>query len=162
MPLRHQAQQYQETEIKTATPVELVVLMYDSAIASLQKAQEHIAAREIEKRTRCIDKAAAILTELQANLDFEASGGIAQSLDRLYRYMKGRIFLANTQQHAAPLRETVKLLSNLRLAWAEISQKQERQNVRPSNTIPSAAHADFPQPAGMENRSQIASLNLTA
>jgi len=71
MPISYPAHRYQEIEIKTATPLELVVLLYDAAVASLQKAQEHIAAREIAARTRCLNKASSILTELQAGLDFE-------------------------------------------------------------------------------------------
>ncbi len=126
MPIHYQAHRYQEIEVTTATPVELVVFLYDGAIASLQKAQEHMAARNIQQRTRCLNKATSIITELQANISFEAGGDIAPSLERLYRYMKERIFQANLHQDAAPLMEIVKLLSSLRGAWATVGQSETR------------------------------------
>ncbi len=126
MPTTDQAQRYQEIEIRTATPIELVVLLYDAAISNLQKAQEHIATRDIAARTRCLNKAAAVITELQANLNFQAGGTIAPSLDRLYRYMRNSIVRANLHQDAGPLTESVRLLTSLRTAWTEIAQTDAR------------------------------------
>jgi flagellar secretion chaperone FliS len=163
MPNNCQAHRYQEIEINTATPVELVVLLYDAAMASLQKAQEHIATGEIEKRTRCLNKATSIITELQANLNFASGGSIAPSLDRLYLYMKNRIFQANLQQNAAPVKEIVKLLNNLREAWAEISRKETREPVYPKTALQGTAPAvPLPAAGSAESRTALASLNLTA
>jgi flagellar secretion chaperone FliS len=163
MPINHQAHRYQEIEIKTATPVELVVLLYDAAIASLQKAQEHLASRDIEKRTRCLNKAISILTELQANLNFEKGREISLSLDRLYQYMKGRILQANLQQNAAPMKEVVKLLSDLRAAWAEIAQKEAQPRLQPAaETRPTPPAIAMPLAAGAERLSPLAGINVTA
>lgn len=123
MPINN-AHRYLEMEIKTATPTELVVVLYDGAIADLQKAQEHLAARDIAGRACCLNRAMAILTELQANLNFEAGGEIALSLDRLYRYLKDRIFQANLHQDAAPLKEAASLLCNLRGGWEEVAEAE--------------------------------------
>jgi flagellar protein FliS len=155
------AHRYQEVEIKTATPTELVVLLYDTAIASLQKAQEHLAAGEIELRVRCLNRATAILTELQANLNFEAGGQISFSLERLYIYMKDRVFQANLQQEAAPLKECVRLLLSLREAWAEVARTEARK------TMHTAAREIRPAPAlalaaGGPAGSALSNLNITA
>jgi len=64
----NQLRRYQEVAIRTATPIQLVLLLYDAAIANLQRAQEHIAAHAIASRTRCINKVTSILTELQSGL----------------------------------------------------------------------------------------------
>src|SRR3974377_1027223 len=124
MPVNYPAHRYREVEIKTAPAVKLVVMLYDAAIGSLQKAQEHIANRHIEGRTRCLNKALSIITELQASLDFEAGEAVATSLDRLYDYMKIRIVDANMHQEAAPLREVAGLLTNLRAAWEQVAQDE--------------------------------------
>ena len=163
MPINCQAHRYQEIEIKTATPVELVVLLYDAAIASLQKAHEHLVSRNIQKRTRCLNKATSILTELQANLNFEKGSDISPSLDRLYQYMKGRISQANLHQDAAPLNEVVKLLSDLRAAWAEISQKEAHPKLQPVTEIrPSPPSMALPIAASAERLSPLAGINVTA
>ena len=159
MSMNHSARRYQEVEVRTATALELVVLLYDAAIAGLQKAQEHIASRDIAGRARCLNKVSSILTELQANLSFEGDGAVAVSLDRLYHYMKSRICEATVQQDAAPLQEIAGLLSNLRAAWSELAQNEARRiMLEPRGgsqvTLPSAP--TFPA------ASPLASLNITA
>jgi flagellar protein FliS len=159
MPIPSTANRYREVEIKTATPLELVVMLYDAAIANLQKAQEHLAAREIAPRTRCLNKVSAILTELQANLNFEVGGTVAPSLDRLYRYMKDRIIQANFKQDAAPVKEVAKLLSGLRSAWAQVSQAETRKVTQISaQAIPTS----LPLSANGPSTSPLAGLNITA
>ena len=161
MPTGNQAQRYQETEIRTASPIELVVLLYDAAISSLQKAQEHIAARNIEARTRCLNKAAAVITELQANLNFQAGGTIAPSLDRLYQYMKNSIVHANLRQETGPLVESVRLLTNLRSAWIEIARTEAC--TKKENTLEARFEREAPAPpmaSGGPSHMALASLNI--
>jgi len=157
------ARRYQEVEIKISTPIELVVLLYDVAVASIQKAQEYMAAHNIGGRTRCLNKAMAILTELQANLNFKTGGDIAPSLDRLYRYMKNCIFQANVRQDPAPLKEIVRLLSSLREAWLKVVQAESEKIVRPaaeSRALSDAA--TLPMAASSQAASSLANLNVTA
>ncbi len=159
MPINHSAHRYREVEIKTATALELVVLLYDAAVAGLQKAQEHIVRRDIANRARCLNKVSSILTELQANLNFEAGGPVAASLDRLYHYMKGRIIEANMQQDAAPLREVAGLLNNLRSAWAEVARSEARKTMRDAT---GAVSATLPSASSLPTASPLAGLNITA
>jgi len=162
MPVDCQADRYREMEIQTASPVELVALLYDAAIASLQKARAHLASRNIEKRTRCLNEASAILTELQANLDFEQGSDIAISLDRLYGYMKGRILQANLLQDAAPLTEVVNLLDDLRAAWVEVAQKLAQPGLQPATEIqPPSSPVTLPVAASSRKLSPLAGINVT-
>jgi flagellar secretion chaperone FliS len=159
--MHNQARRYQEVAIKTASPVELVVLLYDAALANLQKAQDYLAARDIAGRARCLNKVIEILTELEANLNFEAGGPIASSLERLYRYLKARIFQANLHQDAAPLKECAHLLGNLRGAWAEIAQKEARRNLM-ENSTPATKAPPVPLAAAQPMGSTLLNLNITA
>lgn len=123
----YHAGQYREIEVKTATPTELVVLLYDAAIAGLREAKSHLQAGDIANRVRCINKVTAILSELQANLNFEAGGDIARSLDRLYNYLIDRIFEANAKQDDSPLLEAIKLMDDLRSAWIDVARSEGSQ-----------------------------------
>lgn len=130
-----QAARYREIEIRTATPTELVVLMYDSAISSLQQARDFMRTGNISGRARCLNKASSILTELQATLNFEAGGEIARSLDRLYAYMRNSLFQANVRQDGSAIDEVARLLTNLRSAWIEVAKTeadQRKESVKPS------------------------------
>jgi flagellar secretion chaperone FliS len=114
------ANRYREVAIKTANPLQLVLMLYDAAICSLQEAREHISRRDIEGRSRSLNKCIAIISELHSCLNIKEGGEIALSLDRLYDYMKRMIFRANVEQSAQPLAEIESLLENLRSAWSEL------------------------------------------
>ncbi len=114
------AQRYKEVAVKTANPLQLVVMMYDAAICSLKEAKEQLGRRDIAGRSRSINKCISIISELQSCLNLKQGADIATSLDRLYDYMKRRIFTANVEQSIEPLEEIEALLENLRSAWSEI------------------------------------------
>jgi flagellar protein FliS len=119
------ARRYKEVAINTANPLQLIVMLYDAAICSLKEAREHLAHKNIAARSRSINKSIAIISELHSCLNLEAGGEIAGSLNRLYDYMKRRIFTANVEQSCEPLCEIENLLENLCSAWRELlSQSQ--------------------------------------
>ena len=109
---------YREVEVRTANPVQLVVMLYDGAISALKEAQEHIRSNDIAARGRCANRATAIISELQATLNFRDGASIAVSLDSLYAYLKQLIFRANLEHKCEPLAEAAGLLENLRPAWS--------------------------------------------
>src|SRR5262245_22614191 len=149
------ASRYREVAIKTANPLQLVVLLYEGAIALLQEAQQHLRAGDISARVRCVNRAVAMISELQASLNFEQGGEIAASLDRLYTYMKAQIFKGNMNQSVEPLAEVVALLENLNSAWVQIASQSVKN--------PAGAPEALPDPtarAGAEG-APIAALNLS-
>jgi flagellar secretion chaperone FliS len=125
--------------VKTANPMQLIVILYDAAITCLQEAREHIERKNIEGRVRSVNKSISIISELQSSLNLKAGGDIARSLDRLYDYMKMRIFEANSKQIAQPLSETESLLENLRSAWRELSEQAREGAIQ-------SAPASYPAP----------------
>ena len=114
------AHRYREVAVKTANPLQLIVMLYDAAICSIQEAREQMDRKDIAGRSRSINRCISIISELQSCLNLKAGGEIANSLDRLYDYMKRRIFKANVEQSIQPLAETETLLENLRSAWGEL------------------------------------------
>ena len=157
------AHRYQEVQVRTSTPIELVVLLYDIAIANVKKAQEYLAAHDIARRTRCLNKAMSMLTGLHTSLNFETHGDIAQSLDRLYRYIRNCIFQANLHQDSRRLKEIVRLLSSLREAWLKVVQAEAQKSGQPraESETPSGT-STLPIAAGKRTASPIENLNITA
>src|SRR5262249_25428173 len=122
-------------EVTTANNLKLVVLLYQGAIRFLTEAKVFIEKRNVAGKAQAIDRALAILAELQSTLKPEEGGEIAASLDRLYVYMLGRVLEASSRLDVAPLDEVVKLLRLLNSAWAEIAEKADR----PSTTKPESS-----------------------
>ena len=55
------AQQYQQTQVMTASHVQLIVLLYDSAVQSLELAREGISKNNYRDKARFLDRAMALL-----------------------------------------------------------------------------------------------------
>jgi flagellar protein FliS len=115
------AHAYLQTQVQSRTPIELVVMLYDGAIASLGQARDAMAARDLVVKRHALSRGLAIVQELQNMLNMEAGGAVAARLDGLYTYVSGRCVEANVQQDPAGLDEAVKLLTPLRDAWAELA-----------------------------------------
>jgi flagellar protein FliS len=116
---------YKETQIKTATPGKLILMMYDGAIKNLNQAlqdmdDEH---RRYDSISNSLIKAQDIIAELMISLDFERGGEIAKNLFGLYVFMNRRLLDGNIKKDKAPLEEVRTLLMELRGAWAEVADK---------------------------------------
>jgi flagellar secretion chaperone FliS len=123
---------YKETQIKTATPGKLVIMLYEGAVKFINQALELMAKKHTgyEKVSNYIIKAQDIVTELMVSLDFEKGGQIAKNLFGLYLYMNRRLIEANIQKDTGILNEIKKLLTELRAAWIQASQKAQNEGTQ--------------------------------
>ena len=126
------ADSYKETQIKTATPGKLIVMLYEGAIKFINLAQEGMNKKHTgyEKVSNYIIKTQDIVTELMVSLDFEKGGQIAKNLFGLYLYMNRRLIEANIQKDSNILGEVKELLSELRSAWLTATQKTQVENTQ--------------------------------
>lgn len=117
--------QYFEQMILTASPVELIRLLYQRAITSVRDAREHLKRGRIMERGKAINHAYLVLTELLASLNPAEAPELSKRLSGLYTYMQGRLLDANFKQHDAPLAEVLSLLTTLEEAWKAIPDSVE-------------------------------------
>jgi flagellar protein FliS len=115
------AQQYQQTQVMTANHVQLIVLLYDSAVQSLELAREGIIKNNYRDKARFLDRGMAIVGELSSVLDFERGGQVAVSLHRLYDYMIQECLQANLRHEPAHLDGPIRCLTTLREAWRVVA-----------------------------------------
>jgi len=133
--------------------MQLIVILYDAAICSLREAREHIERKDIENRSRSVNKCISIISELQSSLNLKSGGDIAVSLNRLYDYIKGRVFTANAQQNPQQLEEVESLLENLRSAWRTIAEQ-----IRERAEMPEPLH--MPDPAVIGTAAPAAAMQI--
>jgi flagellar secretion chaperone FliS len=124
------ARAYQTQSVMTASPGQLVLMLYDGALKFLSFAEEAFNLPEGNPRRYEIinvnlQKAQNILAELRGNLNREAGGDLATTLDRLYDYYERRLFEANLKKKVEPIREVARFIKELRDAWAEMLRKEE-------------------------------------
>jgi flagellar protein FliS len=115
------AAQYQRTDVECGTPLELVVKLYDGAIANVVRARDGASSGDLHKRKDGMSKAMAIVAHLQNTLDMTGGGEVSTRLDALYTYLIGRIVDVNTKKDAKALDEVYGVLVTLRDGWQQIA-----------------------------------------
>jgi flagellar protein FliS len=120
---------YEENRILSASPVELVGILYDAALRAASEARARLRDGDIGGRSREINRAQMILVELSNSVDCEAGGEIAKRLVVLYDYMISRLAEAHVEQQDAPLGEVEKLLGTLQEAWAQVEAETPAEQV---------------------------------
>jgi flagellar protein FliS len=121
--------QYFEQMILTASPVELIRMLYQRAIASVRDARQHLENRRIVERGKSINQAYLILLELSGSLRTEEAPQLATRLKGLYTYIQARLLEANMQQTDAPLAEALALLTTLAEGWSSVPDVAETPRV---------------------------------
>ncbi len=115
-------QAYQNTAVTTQSKGRLVVMLYEGAIRFIKLAKKEIEARDYEAKGKYLSKAQDIIFELNAVLDMEAGGEIAQNLRSLYMYMNRRLSEANISLNTEIMDEVVALLQELNNSWKAIAE----------------------------------------
>jgi flagellar protein FliS len=109
---------YFEETILNADPIDLIRLLYQRAVSSVEDAREHLREKRIAQRAAAINRAYAAVAELIASLRPEAAPELTRQLRRLYSYILQRLVDANMQQAEKPLVEVLELLKTLEEGWA--------------------------------------------
>jgi flagellar protein FliS len=130
---------YQEVQVTSRSPLELVVMLYDGALSALRQAHGAMSARDLAAKRGAVTKALQIVQHLQSSLNMEEGADVAANLDTLYRDVITRIVEANVQGNPALLEEAIRLLEPVRDAWAAIA-------------APAAAPADPSSPVAALDR----------
>ncbi len=121
---------YQNTGIKTASQGKLVVLLYEGAVKNLSSAQEcfnsegKIEAKNIEKFGNFVMKAQDIISELQASLNMQQGGQIANNLMALYIYFNQELMQANISKDKKKLDFVLNMMKQLSEAWNQAANSQ--------------------------------------
>lgn len=111
---------YTKTRTVTASPLDLVIMLYEGAIEFLDKAAIAINMKEVQTKIKYLDRTMKIIEELLYSLNLEAGGEIAINLQDLYIYMMRELTLANLKNDAEKVRHVESLLKELLSAWKAI------------------------------------------
>jgi flagellar protein FliS len=112
-------QAYRSSSVMTASPGQLVVMLYDGAARFLRQAEMAAEEGAWAHAGDRIARAEAIVDELMVTLDHEQGGQIAERLQAIYVFCKKLMIQARIERETGPLRQTAKLLAELREAFAE-------------------------------------------
>ncbi|VTU20504.1 flagellar export chaperone FliS [Variovorax sp. RA8] len=114
-----------ETQAMSASPHQLICMLFDGAITAIGMARHHIAEGDVAAKGRAISKAVGIVANgLKASLDAKAAGAagaeLVANLSALYDYVIRRLLQANLRDDLSALDEARSLLESVASAWREI------------------------------------------
>ena len=109
----------------SASPHQLITMLFDGAKTAITMARHHMANGEIVAKGNAISKAINIIDNgLKASIDAEAGGAaeaaLAANVSALYDYINQRLLYANLRNDPALLDEADRLLESIGSAWREI------------------------------------------
>ena len=112
---------YRKISTQTAPPAQLVLMLFDGALRSLDMALTGFASIEIGERNATIHnnltKAIDIVRELNNSLDLTAGGELAETLRNLYFFFERRLIESNISKSRKGIDEIQPMLKQLRDAW---------------------------------------------
>ena len=110
---------YRENSILTASPEQLVVMLYDGAGRFLRQAEGSIIDGAWLQASEKLSRAEAIIDELLATLDMDA-GEVADRLQSIYVFCKMRLIEARIERDPVRVDQVARRLAELRDAWSQV------------------------------------------
>jgi flagellar protein FliS len=117
---------YQDMKVQTASPAQIMIMLYDGAIRFSLQVKKKIEERDFEGKGIFISKTQAIIDELMNSLDFSIAPELCSSLQQLYIYINERLTDANIKLNAEAINEVVGLLTTLRDGWKQALSSQSQ------------------------------------
>ena len=95
---------YRRIQTETADPGQLLLMLYQGAVRSLDAAEASLAKGDLAAGNREIIRTQSILLELLGSLDY-SHGDIPQTLSELYTYLYQTLIDANLRKDLAAVRQ---------------------------------------------------------
>jgi flagellar secretion chaperone FliS len=124
--------EYLLTRVRSASPMELVSILYETAIQSTEEARGYLLSGDILKRGQAVNKAVETVFELQRSLRHDVQPEYTKNLAALYGYMQSRLGEAHAGKSAAGFEEVARLLRTLHEGWVGAMQNSDSQMPAPA------------------------------
>lgn len=115
---------YRDRDVRTASPGQLVVMVYDHILANFARARAAHSLGNVERRIEAVSKVRDGLVELLATLDLEQGGAIASQLRSLYGFMLTELADAGLRFDDRKVEKIAGMITELREAFATITAQQ--------------------------------------
>ena len=135
-------QSYREAAVRGASPVELVVRLYEQTIEDLRQAAIAIEQNDIMLRTKRIKHAILVVGHLQSSLDFAKGGKVAQDLDRFYNAVRQSLVWVQFHPSKRGVTQLITDLLAVREAWIVVDRADRPSAASAAGMVASAAGAE--------------------
>lgn len=123
------AAQYQEAAVRSASPAQLVVMLYDHLLINLRRAKLAVEKQNPELRGASFDRSRAAVSELLVTLDHERGGEVAKQLSGVYAFLLAELVDLGIRPDTARLDRVIGMVADLREAFDTIARPQVAREV---------------------------------
>jgi flagellar protein FliS len=88
-----------------------------TAQGSMGRIKDNLPLNEVRTKCTAMNKALRLIAQLDATLNMEQGGKIADNLRNLYRYMLNRLTQANVLNDATIVAEVARLVGTIKTGW---------------------------------------------
>ena len=131
---KKQLGRYQDMKIQTASPEQIMIMLYDGAIRFSLQAKKKMVEKDFEGKGIFISKTQAIIDELMNSLDFSIAPDLCSNLQQLYIYINEKLTEANIKLDIEAIDEVVGLLNTLRDGWKQALATNASQPAKPEQS----------------------------
>ena len=125
---------YRQAAVQGASPVRLVVLLYEQVLEDLRRALNAQLCGRIEERTRHLNHALLVIGHLESSLNQERGGQVAVNLSQFYRQVRAGLKEAQFRQSASAIETQIAHLMLVREAWEQVdSASAQSPGLAPSS-----------------------------
>ncbi|WP_338021106.1 flagellar export chaperone FliS [Bacillus piscicola] len=122
-----QTNAYQQNALQTASPGDLTLLLYNGCLKFIAKADQALAANNIEEKNKYIIRAQDIIRELMVTLKTDSETG--ENMFQLYDFIHRRLVDANVNNDNKALEEARELVTDFRDTWKEMIKLERKQRL---------------------------------
>ena len=121
--------QYKKNQVETASPEQILILLYDGAINFLNRAKICLEEGDDEEFHKKMVSCKNIIVEFMETLNLEQGGDWALTLYNLYKYLRKLIIKSDINKNIDGINEVLKHLISLRDTWLKAIEiaKEERK-----------------------------------
>jgi flagellar secretion chaperone FliS len=116
---------YREAMVRGASPVGLVMWLYEQMIEDLRQASIAIEQNDIERRTKRINHAILVIGHLQSSLEFVNGGKVARDLNHFYDALRQNLVQAQFYPSRRAISQQITDLLAVREAWMEVERAEK-------------------------------------
>jgi flagellar protein FliS len=111
---------YRRSAIEGASPIGLMIALFDTLAGDLRRAAFALRNNDIETRCRELNHATLVLGQLNEWIDPENGGESAQVLSRFYAYLRSKMMEAAITKSAKLLEAQIDMIGHVRSAWQKL------------------------------------------
>lgn len=112
---------YQQRILEGASPVDLVVALYDGIVRFLSTAIDAVERADVDGRRASVKRALDIIIHLQARLRMDVGGRPAQALSEFYASVFAQILQASQSASKDKFEHAITCVRTVRDAWKQVA-----------------------------------------